>query len=271
MSALAGPELGLTADARELEKLTKELLLRAGALGRLPTPVDDIVAAAKLREPSESVLSDAAFARAPQYIRAAIAPFRHKIRALLDRREREIHLDPKIEIPGKQRFNRLHEMVHHGAPWQRDLVVADTDRDLSPATRRTFEREAKQGSAMLLFQHDLLRKIRATLRGYAGPHRSPLLGLALDASPMSRAPLSYRRNEAIASGAWIQRYGVPSWPVLLVERDCPWLRTISRATVGEPVEESTSMPDLDGRSRGIVLSALNTSHQVLVLLREGTR
>jgi hypothetical protein len=272
----------------EISRLTHRLLLDAGALGRLPTPIDDIVAASSLREASESVLSDSVFSRAPQYLRVAIAPFRFKIRALLDRREREIHLDPTIAIHGRRNFNRLHEVVHHITPWQTDLVVADDDVDLSAATRRLFEREANEGASLLLFQHDFIRRIaaqhrlemasvvaiadlfgasiRATLRAFARTHRRPVLAIALEPSPLSRQPLRYRRNEVTASESWTQRYGPPSLPLVVASPPETWLQLaadLTRPAVIVAGEERRI--DLGGKRRVVKYEGLNTTYQVLVL------
>jgi hypothetical protein len=272
----------------EVSRLTHRLLLDAGALGRLPTPIDDIVAASDLREASESVLSDSVLLRAPQYLRAAIAPFRFKIRALLDRREREIHLDPAIAIHGRRNFNRLHEVVHHIAPWQTDLVVIDDDVDLSPATRRLFEREANEGASLLLFQHDFIRRIaaqhrlemasvvtiadlfgasiRATLRAFARTHHRSVLSIALEPSPLSREPLRYRRNEVTASESWIRRYGAPCVPVVVADPPEAWLRSIADLTRPALVVGGEEIRiDLGGNRRAVKYQLLNTTYQVLVL------
>lgn len=275
-------------DDEELRALTRRLLLDAGALGRLPTPIDDIVAAAKLREPRESFLSESMLARAPQYIRAAIAPFRHKVRALLDRREREIHLDPTIDIPGKRNFNRLHEVVHDLAPWQTDLVVADTDRDLSPATHRRFEREANEGASQLLFQHELAGKIaaqypvgldtvvklhemfggsiRATLRVYARDHRSPVLAVVLDCSPLSQDPLSFQRREIIASTTWTRRFGAPGFGRVITWPSERWLTIAAASNTSVVAAGDDAMNDLAGAPRAVRVEFLDTSYQLLGLI-----
>ncbi|MDA8204021.1 MAG: hypothetical protein M0Z49_14935 [Chloroflexi bacterium] len=281
----------MTGDAEhpdEISRLTHRLLLDAGALGRLPTPIDDIVAAGNLREASESVLSDSVLSRAPQYLRAAIAPFRFKIRALLDRREREIHLDPAIAIHGRRNFNRLHEVVHHIAPWQTDLVVVDDDVDLSPATRRLFEREANEGASLLLFQHDFIRRIaaqhrlemasvvtiaglfgasiRATLRAFARTHHRPVLAIALEPSPLSREPLRYRRNEVTASPSWIERFGPPKVPVVIADPPETWLRSAADLTKPAVVVGGEELRiDLAGKRRVVKYELVNTTYQVLIL------
>lgn len=147
--------------ATEITKATERLLAAASARGRLPTPVDDLVAAADLVEPQESILSESMLRRAPKHIRDAVAPFRFKIRALLDRKAREIHVAPGIEHPAQRDFKRLHEVVHDILPSQRKLAYADDHKTLSWMTNLRFEQAANQGAAELLFQRELFRQMAA--------------------------------------------------------------------------------------------------------------
>lgn len=223
------------ASGTEIARLTEDLLRRADAIGRFPTPVDDIVAAANLAEPEHSLLSDFVFEQAPRHLREAIAPLRRKVLAVLDRRTREIHLDPTIDNDAQRRFKRLHEVSHDLYPWQKALGFADDQLTLSFATNQRFEREANQGSAELLCQRNLYRdvaadyaigiaaiielhemfgiSIHASFRRFVETHRHAVAGLVLSASPTSREPLAYKRHEALHSGAWTEQFGpAASWP-----------------------------------------------------------
>src|SRR5579872_6991267 len=90
----------------EIARLTDRLLQRADAYDRYPTPVEDIITAARLTEPRQSVLSDFILAQAPRHLREAVAPLRRKIHAVLDRKAREIHLDPNLDSDAQRRFKR---------------------------------------------------------------------------------------------------------------------------------------------------------------------
>ncbi len=222
----------------EIARLTDDLLRRADAFERFPTPVDDIVAAADLAEPKHSLLSDLVFAQAPRHLREAIAPLRRKVLAVLDRKTREIHLDPTIESDAQRRFKRCHEVSHDLYPWQKALGFADDSLTLSFATNQRFEREANQGAAELLFQRNLYRdvasdyaigiaaiielaemfgvSIHASFRRFVETHRHAVAGLVLEPSPTSREPLAYRRFEALHSPAWTKQFGSPSgWPSIV--------------------------------------------------------
>jgi hypothetical protein len=189
----------------QIARLSEKLLRRADAAGRWPTPVEDIVAASELEETQTSPFSIATLKRAPKHLRRAVELIdSHKIRAILDRRERTVHLDPSIEHHGRRAFLKLHEVSHDLLPWQRALAYADDDVTLSPSYHRLSEREANQCAAELLFQGERFRamaaeyaigigavselattvgsSMRATLRRYAETHRAPVCGIVLHRS-----------------------------------------------------------------------------------------
>jgi hypothetical protein len=138
---------------------TERLLRAAGANERLPTPVEDIVAAAKLKEAKESWLSEPALRGVPEYLARKIRRLRGKAHAALDRKTHEIHISPTIDHDGQRRFKALHEVTHDILPWQDDVAYADDGMTLSWSTHVKFEQEANQGSAELLFQRDLFQRI----------------------------------------------------------------------------------------------------------------
>lgn len=234
----------------EISRLTEGLLRDADAVGRWPTPVDDIVAAAKLDEPAESPFDASILARAPRYLRHAVALVgrSEKIRALLDRRERTVHIAPGIDNEGRRAFLRLHEVTHDLLPWQAELAYADSDATLSWRTNKLFEREANQGAAELLFQGERFRRmageyrigmgavadlknkvgssLRATLRRYSEGHSGAVCGIVLEASPRQRQPLAYRRLEVSQSTEWTARFG-NCWPAIIDEQSFPFLATLS--------------------------------------------
>lgn len=273
----------------EIGRLTDRLLRAADAYDRFPTPVGDIVAAAELSEPEQSLLADQVFASAPRHIREAVAPFRRKIRALLDRKAREIHLDPTIDHNGQRAFKRLHEVTHDACPWQQQLAYADDDLTLSSATRLLFEREANQGAAELLFQRDRFRDIaadyaigtapvvelaetfgsslHATFRRYVETHRAPLAGLVLEVSPCSRDPLSFRRKEAPQSPGWTTRFGSASnWPATLSSPPYDFLPLAERAPFSlQPPRATLTWPAGKGDTK-IRAEVMSNSYRLFVLL-----
>ena len=233
------------------------LLRSAGAYGRFPTPIDDIVAAAGLSEPAHSLLAPDLIRKAPAHIRKALAFVSVKVRALLDRRAREIHLQPLMEHSGQRAFKRVHEVGHDVLPWQHELVYVDGDASLSWSTQLLFEREANQTAAELFFQRELFARvasgytigitsivdlaqkfgasIHSTFRRYVETHPDAVAGLVFEQSPSTLVPLTFRRHEALGSSSFNERFGdARKWPIVLENPPfdfLPLVRTLQRDVV----------------------------------------
>lgn len=271
--------------ARSADKLLKE----AGAYYKFPTPVDNLVAAARLSEPKHSLLSKLVLDQAPMHLRAVILPLRLKVRGLLDRRERELHVDPSIENEGKRRFVKLHEVGHDILPWQRELAYGDDDATLSWSIERRFELEASQTAAELGFQRRVFMEvagsfpvglksvvdlsemfgfsIQATFRRYVEDHQLPVAGLVLDRSPERREPLAYRRHEALFSESWGARFGRPIWPGLLHVARFPFIAfaAIAKQSVGGGASQ-TWWPDVAGDPLAVALEVFDNGYNILLLM-----
>jgi hypothetical protein len=74
--------------ADDIARLTERLLREADANGRFPRPVEDIIAAANLVEPAQSLLAEEEIRDAPAHVRDALRKIRYKVDALLDRKAR---------------------------------------------------------------------------------------------------------------------------------------------------------------------------------------
>jgi hypothetical protein len=277
-------------NAGEITKATERLLAAADVRSRLPTPVDDLVAAAGLEEPEESILSESMLRRAPKHVRDAVAPLKFKIRALLDRKARQIHVATGIEHHAQREFKRLHEVGHDILPSQRKLAYADDHKTLSWLTSLRFEQAANQAAAELLFQRELFRQmaadyqigmaavvelaemfggsIHAAFRRYIETHHSPMTGIVLDPSPVRRLPLAYHRREAVHSVAWAQHFSPPRcWPSVLEAAKFPFLAAADQTPTGaaSPRLEVT-WPTLDGEPTRLVVESFSNSYRLLVLL-----
>src|SRR6185295_4715098 len=95
-----------TPDGPAVRKATDRLLRVAAASGRFPTPVDDIVAAAGLTQPAHSMLSELVVEKAPAHIQRALRKLKGKVHAVLDRKAREIHIDPSINHRAKIEYRK---------------------------------------------------------------------------------------------------------------------------------------------------------------------
>lgn len=277
-------------DADAIHKATQQLLLKAEAKDRLPTPVDDILAAAGLAEPEHSLLSNFVLEQAPAHLQAPIRKLRLKVRAVLDRKTREVHIDPTIQLQGRAAFKKLHEVTHDILPWQRDLGYADDDETLSQSTKRIFEWQANHGAAELLFQGSLFREMaaqyqigmaailelaeqigasgHATFRRFAETHRSALAGIVLEQSPCSRDPLAYRREEVVCSPSWEKRFGTAyTWPHVLSAIPYSFVEHAPKAQQDRTVASAHfKLPDLRHDQVALNVEIYSNSYKLFVLL-----
>lgn len=277
-------------DLRDIRKEAERLLARADARGKLPTRVDDLVAAAGLVQPKRSMLANLILEDAPEHLRRPMRRLKFKIRALLDRQEREIHLDPSIEHPGQIAFKTLHEVSHDILPWQKELGYADDDLSLAPTTRRLFEWQANVGSAELLFQRDLFRDMahdyaiglagafdvaaqfgasrRAGLHRYAETHRAAVAGLVLDPSPLASGQLVYRRREVVLSPKFEEQFGpARAWPRILRSPPYTFLAQCAAArATDEVVEARVVLPDVNNVCQELAVELFSNSYNLLVLI-----
>lgn len=224
-------------DLESADAITEQVtrLLRAADAGdRLPTPVDDIVAAAGLDQTDEILLTDSMIKRAPKEMRRLLRGARRKIAGVLDRRERVIQI-ADVGNDGRKRFVACHEVAHDSFPWQSDLaVLGDTSATLSPQVTALFEREANQGAAEILFQQGLLARvardypiematpiqlaqmfgasIHATFRRWVEHLDAAAFGLVL--APKLSAN-GRKRHEQLLTPKWRQQFGSGGLPHVL--------------------------------------------------------
>lgn len=268
--------------AGEIDKRVDHILRAADAYGRYPTPVDDILAAAKLTQVDDYVLSDSKIAKAPAYLRSLLRSARNKIQGLVDRRERVVHISPHIEHEAKRRFVKLHETIHDILPHQQDLVYADTNETLSLATKKLFEREANQGAAELLFQRKSFEtdandleiglaaiwllaerygsSFHAAIRRYAECHDAAVAAIVFNPTPVVDAPKTWRREEAMASPAWQDRFGPVKWPARMDPVSHPFV-----VALDFPLGE-IAMADRAGSPANVRVEAQSNTYKRFTLL-----
>lgn len=283
--------------AEEIVAATRRLLKAAGVDDRLPTPVEDIVAAAGLVPSDELPFDESVLRRAPAELAAKVRQLglKHKIHAMLDRRERKVYINPDIQHDARRRFRALHEVGHDVLPSQRDRAYADNQFTISWLSRVRDERDANQTGAELLFQLDLFRVIaaeysvgiasvveladrfgasyHAALRRYAETHHRPVAALVLEHSPCASEPLTFRRREAVCSTAWESRFGCPDrWPVPLCAPAFGFVAEAQEAVLWErPASGEYRFPDIDNVMRAVRVDAFSNRYSVLVLLWEPRR
>ena len=138
-------------------------LREAGALGVFPTPVDRIMAIAKVEEVKEDVLNPGFIARLRSTVEQAGGALKravNKVMGLFHASAGLVFLDQTL-IAVKKRFVRLHEAGHGFLPWQRPMyaLVEDCDKALDEQAAALFDREANVFAAEVLFQLDHFRDV----------------------------------------------------------------------------------------------------------------
>ncbi|MBB6488858.1 ImmA/IrrE family metallo-endopeptidase [Rhizobium lusitanum] len=140
-----------------IHRAATDLLNKASAWDRLPTPVPDLLSAAKLRVAPMSAFDPRSLLRharefgerAAKLVKSAI----DKVMGIFDVHDDLIHIDTTVN-ESKQNFLKLHEAGHKHIPHQTGLFrwIQDCDKSLSPEASDQFEREANIFATVVLFQ-----------------------------------------------------------------------------------------------------------------------
>jgi IrrE N-terminal-like domain len=152
-------------DAHQLatvQKYADRLLRQASARGRFPTPVDDLLAAAKLTVVDDEVLNEGLLRQFVARAKAGLATIKSalsKVLGLFECYERIVVIDknaPKPKVP----FIKLHEAGHGTLPHQAKMyrLIHDCEKTLDAEISDLFEREANVFSSEVLFQGDVFSK-----------------------------------------------------------------------------------------------------------------
>lgn len=148
----------------QLAKIRSEAeraLRDAGVFGVLPTPVEEVMRVAGLREVEEDLDNPGFLSKfvdraekAGQAIKRALS----KVLGLFHASDSLVFIDRTL-IAVKQRFVQLHETAHGFLAWQRPMyaIVQDCEKALDPDTADLFDREANVFASEVLFQIDTFR------------------------------------------------------------------------------------------------------------------
>lgn len=127
----------------------------ASGLGVFPTPVDDIIEAAKHSVVANQDIDDRFLAKKTKRAGGVLKRALSKILGVLDVAARTMHLDKTVHS-AKLPFLKLHELGHGILPWQREVyaLTADCKQTLDPEITDLFERETNAFASEVLFQVD---------------------------------------------------------------------------------------------------------------------
>jgi hypothetical protein len=226
-------------DDSRRERVRKEalkMLIKTGALGRFPTPVEDVLSVARLEVVPED-LADLPFldrmrSKALGSLKRALS----KVLGVFDVKAGLVFIDRKVKIV-KQTFLKLHEVAHSFLPWQRDVysIIEDCEGTLEPETADLFDREANLFATEVLFQLDgfiqetadspfgikiplgLSRKYGASayaaIRQYVAKNHRACAVVVLNPSEMDAVEgFQVTTRRVITSTAWVETVGTVAWP-----------------------------------------------------------
>lgn len=286
-------------DLRIIERRAKDILNRASAWDRFPTPIEDILAAARLKVSSHSIFdaknimaflqekarsAGGAILSTGRKIKIAIS----KVLGLYDADVYEIHIDKTVNT-AKQTFLTLHETGHHEIPTHRKLfrLFQDCEKTLASETADQFDREANNFARFVLFQGntfaqlaadcsfelrtpiDLSTKfgasVYASVREFARTNHRACVAFVLEPIEYmegSGAKADVRRIEP--SPAFVEQFGRPTETVIDLDHALgPVLPLYSRK---KTKPHSLSIVDLNGTTHECLAEGFKTPYNIFVLL-----
>jgi Zn-dependent peptidase ImmA (M78 family) len=268
-----------------------QLLRDASAFGRFPTPVDDLMDAAKLIVVDDEVLDEGLLRRFLRKSNAGITTLRSalsKVLGLFEPHERLVVIDrltPTPRIP----FIKLHEAGHGCLPHQSGLyrLIHDCEKTLDPDISDLFEREANTFASEVLFQgtsfaqeaHDsdfslkvpltLAKKYGAsnysTFRRYVTTNPNACCLVVLD-QPVANLQASFQAEvrRVVASRRFNEMFDAKSLAAPVNERHVlgsvvPLSRRMTRP-------KHVHFRNRNGNTCRCTAEGFNTTHQILILI-----
>lgn len=284
-------------DPRQLavvQNHAQRLLREASAIGRFPTPIDDLVDAAKLTVIDDEVLSETFLKRLVKKAKSRIATIKSalsKVLGLLEANDRLIILDKNLPAP-RIPFVTLHETGHGILPHQREAfgILQDCDSTLDPEITDLFEREANVFASEVLFQgsrfseeahdQDFSIKVPVTLARRFGASKYATFRRYVTTNPHIACLVVLEHVETKPEGGFtanVRRVITSrSFDALYDGRTlCP---NVTESSVLAPVvplhgrrmiyQTEIELLDRNKERRLCMAEAFNNTHQILILIRD---
>jgi hypothetical protein len=145
-----------------VQRHADRLLREASAIGRFPTPVDDIMVAAKLTVVDDNILNDSVLRQFIKKAKSGLATIKSalsKVLGLFEANDRLVVIDKEVLKP-RVPFIKLHEAGHGTLPHQCKAyaLMHDCEQTLDAEITDLFEREANVFASEALFQGEIFTK-----------------------------------------------------------------------------------------------------------------
>ncbi|MGO4684539.1 ImmA/IrrE family metallo-endopeptidase [Hyphomicrobium sp. 2TAF46] len=276
---------------RAVELKAKNLLDRAEAWGVLPTPVDIILEAAKVKLAPTKAFDPA---RIMAYLQgkaaSVVATLRSglsKVFGIYDADDHIIHVDDTV-VEAKQTFLKLHETGHAEMPHHRKTfrIFQDCEKSLSPEIANLFEREANNFARFALFQGTTyaqmaadspmalntpinLRKkfgasVYASAREFASTNSRECLVIVCEKAEMREGfGIVFPIRRIFPSAPFDRRFPVPADAFLHPDHALGPMLPIGRRRVKQT---TVGLRDRNGDLHELVGEALDTTYNTIILI-----
>ena len=266
----------------------RRALLEAGAVGVLPTPVDDILLAANVEQIeheslTERFLSSLRF-KAGHALKRALS----KVLGVFDAKSNLVFVDTLLK-PVRKRFVMLHEAGHGFMPWQRAMydLVEDCEQALDPEAADLFDREANVFASEVLFQNDtfsnmaadetfeiwtpirLAKKFDASLyasiRQYVSKNDRCCAVLVLDPPAPSQGGFKATLRRVITSVSFLETFGKHTWPDVYTPTD-PLGVLVPLGARKSSGKRPLVLKDSNGVRHECIAESFTQTYQVFILI-----
>lgn len=263
-------------------------LQEAGALGVLPTPVDNILAAANIEAIDEEIL-DTRFlqtlrSRAGDALKRALS----KVLGVFDAKSGLVFVDRLLQ-PVKQRFVMFHEAGHGFMPWQRTMynLVEDCEQALDPEAAQLFDREANVFASEVLFQLDTFAEMAAdhkfqiwtpiklskefnaslyaSIRQYVAKSDRCCVVLVLNPPKLSKEGFEATLRRVVPSELFAATFGTYQWPNVYTPAD-PFGALVPLANRKSSGKRNLVLKDTDGQRHECIAESFTQTYQVFILI-----
>lgn len=262
-------------------------LHEAGAMGVLPTPVDDILAAANV-EPVDEVLDPGFLQQLRSKAGDALKRALSKVLGVFDARSGLVLVDRLLQ-PVKQRFVMLHEAGHSFMPWQRTMydLVEDCEQALDPNAAELFDREANVFASEVLFQLDTFTEMAAdhafsiwtpiklskrfnaslyaSIRQYVAKSDQCCVVLVLNPPVPSKGGFEASLRRVVPSVSFARTFGAYPWPSVFTPT-YPLGALVPRGNRKSSGVRNLVLMDPGGSRHECIAESFTQTYQVFILI-----
>ena len=263
-------------------------LQEAGALGVLPTSVDDILAAANV-EPIDDEVLDTGFlqtmrSKAGDALKRALS----KVLGVFDAKSGLVFVDRLLQ-PVKRRFVMFHEAGHSFMPWQRTMynLVEDCEQTLDAEAAELFDREANVFASEVLFQLDTFiemaadhdfeiwtpiklskqfhASLYASIRQYVAKSDRCCVVLVLNPPKPSNGGFEATLRRVVPSASFAATFGAHPWPNVYTPAE-PLGAFVPLGRGRSSGKRNLVLRDPDGTRHECIAESFTQTYQVFILI-----